>query len=327
MPEAGPAEARFLKDLWNDGEAEERADRPLDLLRYRSNLLGADLRITNFGGGNTSSKFELPDPLTGEPTRVLAVKGSGGDLGSIDSSGFAILYQEKLEKLVSRYRGEEHEDEMVELYPLCAFGMNRVAASIDTPLHALLPFDHIDHLHPDWAIALAASANGSRKLQEFNKQFGRALIWVPWQRPGFELAMMLRKAVEANAGCEGLVLGSHGLFTWGNSQRECYENSLRTINQIGEFVESARTELGASRVWRRGSEIGCRLPGDGRGHSSVSARTSFVKPAPHRSLRKLRGCHGVRELPLGGGTQRVGHELSRPLPEDAYLPDVRSVGS
>lgn len=244
MPEAGPAEAGFLKDLWNDGEAEERADRPLDLLRYRSNLLGADLRITNFGGGNTSSKFELPDPLTSEPTRVLAVKGSGGDLGSIDSSGFAILYQEKLEKLVSRYRGEAHEDEMVELYPLCAFGMNRVAASIDTPLHALLPFDHIDHLHPDWAIALAASANGSRKLQEFNKQFGRALIWVPWQRPGFELAMMLRKAVEANTGCEGLVLGSHGLFTWGNSQHECYENSLRTINQIGEFVETRARSSG-----------------------------------------------------------------------------------
>ena len=113
MPDPGPAEAGFLKDLWNDGEAEERADCPLDLLRYRSNLLGADLRITNFGGGNTSSKFELPDPLTGEPTRVLAVKGSGGDLGSIETRGFAILYQEKLEKLVSRYGGEEHEDEMV----------------------------------------------------------------------------------------------------------------------------------------------------------------------------------------------------------------------
>jgi rhamnose utilization protein RhaD (predicted bifunctional aldolase and dehydrogenase)/NAD(P)-dependent dehydrogenase (short-subunit alcohol dehydrogenase family) len=238
MPEPGPVEAGFLKDLWNDGEAEERADRPVELLRYRSNLLGADLRITNFGGGNTSSKFELPDPLTGNPTRVLAVKGSGGDLGSIDSNGFAILYQEKLETLVSRYRGEEYEDEMVELYPLCAFGTNRVAASIDTPLHALLPFDHIDHLHPDWAIALAASANGYKKLQEFNKQFGRSLTWVPWQRPGFELAMMLRRAVEESAGCEGIVLASHGLFTWGQSQRDCYENSLRTINQLGEFVEA-----------------------------------------------------------------------------------------
>jgi rhamnose utilization protein RhaD (predicted bifunctional aldolase and dehydrogenase)/NAD(P)-dependent dehydrogenase (short-subunit alcohol dehydrogenase family) len=253
MPDPGPAEAGPLKDLWNDGEAEERADCPLDLLRYRSNLLGADLRITNFGGGNTSSKFELPDPLTGEPTRVLAVKGSGGDLGSIENSGFAILYQEKLEKLVSRYGGEEHEDEMVELYPLCAFGTNRVAASIDTPLHALLPFDHIDHLHPDWVIALAASANGLNKLQEFNKQFGRALVWVPWQRPGFELATMLRRAVQANKGCDGLVLGSHGLFTWGDSQRECYEKSLRTINQIGEFVEaragsSGRPAFGGAMV-------------------------------------------------------------------------------
>src|ERR1700741_5612673 len=118
MPEAGPAEAGFLKDLWNDGEAEERADRPLDLLRYRSNLLGADLRITNFGGGNTSSKFELPDPFTGQPTRVLAVKGSGGDVGSITESWFALLYLDRLEHLKKLYRGEEYEDEMVRYYPL-----------------------------------------------------------------------------------------------------------------------------------------------------------------------------------------------------------------
>src|SRR5579864_6506861 len=127
MPEARPAEAGFLKDLWNDGEAEERADRPLDLLRYRSNLLGADLHITNFGGGNTSSKFELPDPFTGEPVRVLAVKGSGGDLGSIAESGFALLYLDRLEQLKRFYRDEAHEDEMFRYYPLSAFGENRVA--------------------------------------------------------------------------------------------------------------------------------------------------------------------------------------------------------
>ena len=237
MSDATTFETKFLKDLWDDGEAAVRAAHPLELLRYRSNLLGADLRITNFGGGNTSSKFESPDSISGKLTRVLAIKGSGGDLRSMDARGFAILYLDKLEQLIARYRGEAHEDEMVDLYPLCAFGANRVAASIDTPLHAFLPFDHVDHLHPDWAIALAASANGTKKLQEFNQQFGRSLIWIPWQRPGFELAMMLRRAVEASSGCEGMILGSHGLFTWGKTQRECYANSVRTIDQLGEFVQ------------------------------------------------------------------------------------------
>src|SRR6185503_17915106 len=183
----------FLKNLWDDRAAAGLTSE-LDLLRYRSNLLGEDLRITNFGGGNMSSKFELPDPLTGKPSRVMAVKGSGGDLRSIGSSGFAILYLDKLEALIDRYRGEAHEDEMVGLYPLCAFGENRVAASIDTALHAFLPFPHVDHLHPDWAIALAASANGGEKLAEFNSKFGRRIAWVPWQRPGFELALMLKRA-------------------------------------------------------------------------------------------------------------------------------------
>ena len=159
MPDVTIGATKYLEDLWNDTAAGNVAGDPLSLLRYRSNLLGADLRITNFGGGNTSSKFDLPDPLTGERVRVMVVKGSGGDLRSMDNSGFAILYLDKLEHLIARYRGEAYEDEMVALYPLCVFGENRVAASIDTPLHAFLPFDHVDHLHPDWAIALAASAN------------------------------------------------------------------------------------------------------------------------------------------------------------------------
>ena len=227
----------FLRNLWDDREAAPLEQDPLELLRYRSNLLGADLRITNFGGGNTSSKFDLPDPLTGRPQRVMAVKGSGGDLRSIGRSGFAVLYLDKLESLIERYRGEAHEDEMVAFYPLCAFGENRVAASIDTPLHAFLPFPHVDHLHPDWAIALAASANGQKKLEEFNRTYGRRIVWLPWQRPGFELGLMLRKAVEQNPGCDGIVLGGHGLFTWGDTQRECYLNSIQTIDQMGEFVQ------------------------------------------------------------------------------------------
>jgi rhamnose utilization protein RhaD (predicted bifunctional aldolase and dehydrogenase) len=226
VSETPTLETTFLKNLWDAREAAALEATPLELLRYRSNLLGADLRITNFGGGNTSSKFDLPDPLTGQPRRVMAVKGSGGDLASIGASGFAVLYMDKLNDLVGRYRGEAHEDEMVGYYPLCAFGENRVAASIDTALHAFLPFPHVDHLHPDWAIALAASANGQQKLEEFNKKYGRRIAWVPWQRPGFELALMLRKAVEATPGCDGIVLGGHGLFTWGETQQEAYLNSI-----------------------------------------------------------------------------------------------------
>jgi rhamnose utilization protein RhaD (predicted bifunctional aldolase and dehydrogenase)/NAD(P)-dependent dehydrogenase (short-subunit alcohol dehydrogenase family) len=237
VSETTARETTFLQNLWDNAEAARLERDPLELLRYRSNLLGADLRITNFGGGNTSSKFELPDPLDGTPRRVMAVKGSGGDLRSIGRAGFAVLYLDKLESLIPRYRGEAHEDEMVSYYPLCAFGENRVAASIDTPLHAFLPFPHVDHLHPDWAIALAASANGRMKLEEFNKTYGRRIAWLPWQRPGFELALMLRRAVEENPDCDGIVLGGHGLFTWGDTQRECYLNSIRTIDQMGEFVQ------------------------------------------------------------------------------------------
>lgn len=244
MPDRVIAATTFLEDLWKTSEADALETRPLDLLRYRSNCLGDDLRITNFGGGNTSSKIDLPDPLTGRPTRVLAVKGSGGDLRSIGSSGFALLYLDKLESLIARYRGEAHEDEMVGMYPLCAFGESRVAASIDTPLHAFLPFPHVDHLHPDWAIALAASANGREKLAEFNARFDRHIAWVPWQRPGFELALMLRDAVARTPGCDGIILGGHGLFTWGETQRACYLSSIRTIDQMGQFVDEHRRRSG-----------------------------------------------------------------------------------
>jgi len=243
-PSASRRKPQLLKDLWDDAEAAKLEGRPLDLLRYRSNLLGADLRITNFGGGNTSSKFDMTDPLTGQPQRVMAVKGSGGDLRSIANAGFAILYLDKLNSLIARYRGEAQEDEMVGFYPLCAFGENRVAASIDTPLHAFLPFPHVDHLHPDWAIALAASANGQKKMEEFNRKYGRKIIWVPWQRPGFELALMLQRAVHATPGCDGLILGGHGLFTWGDTQKACYLNSIRTIDEMGDFIQEHTTRAG-----------------------------------------------------------------------------------
>jgi len=242
MPET--ARLHHLKDFWDDLEACKLAGNPLASLRYRSNLLGADLRITNFGGGNTSSKIELPDPFTGKSVLVLAVKGSGGDIGSIKESGFALLYMDRIEQLKGLYRGEDHEDEMVGYYPLSAFGENRVAASIDTPLHAFIPYAHVDHLHPDWAIALAASANGKRKLEEFNRQFNRKIVWLPWQRPGFELALMLEDAILKNPGIDGILLGSHGLFTWGNTQRECYWNSVVTIDEMGQFIDEHQRKKG-----------------------------------------------------------------------------------
>jgi rhamnose utilization protein RhaD (predicted bifunctional aldolase and dehydrogenase)/NAD(P)-dependent dehydrogenase (short-subunit alcohol dehydrogenase family) len=242
---------QYLEDRWDEKLA-AAMDEP-ELLRYRSNLLGSDLRITNFGGGNTSSKVVMKDPLSGEEVRVLWVKGSGGDLGSIKRAGFATLYMEKLLALEGLYRGADREDEMVEFYPLCTFGINPVAASIDTPLHGFLPYQHVDHLHPDCAIALAAAANGREKLEEFNRNYGHKLIWVPWQRPGFELAMMMKQAVEREPECDGIVLGGHGLFTWGDTQRGCYLNTLRMIDHLTGFIEThlrakAQSILGGQRV-------------------------------------------------------------------------------
>ena len=241
---AANSKLKFLEDRWDEAAASKLGGP--DLLRYRSNLLGSDLRITNFGGGNTSSKLDQVDPLDGQTKKVLWVKGSGGDLGSIKRSGFATLYLDKLLSLEKVYPGVAREDEMVAMYPLITFGNNPVAASIDTPLHGYLPAPHVDHLHPDWAIALAASANGKQKMEEFNKEFGHKLVWLPWQRPGFELAMMLKRAVEQNPGCDGIILGGHGLFTWGNTQRESYLNTITIIDQIGQFIEKHATKKGAA---------------------------------------------------------------------------------
>jgi rhamnose utilization protein RhaD (predicted bifunctional aldolase and dehydrogenase) len=224
-----------LKDLWDDAVAATLDEA--ELLRYRSNLLGADLRITNFAGGNTSTKAIETDPLTGQQCEVMWVKGSGGDLGSMKRSGLASLYLEKLHALEHLYRGVELEDEMAEMYPLCTFRNNPVAASIDTPLHGFLPFPHVDHLHPDWGIALAASANGVEKMAEFNQRYGHRLVWVPWQRPGFELGMMMKRTIAENPGCDGIVLGGHGLFTWGETHRESYLSTITIIDQLGQFIQ------------------------------------------------------------------------------------------
>src|SRR5246500_1960577 len=270
----------FLEDRWDERVA-AGLDEP-ELLRYRSNLLGSDLRITNFAGGNTSSKVMEIDPLTGEPVDVLWVKGSGGDLGSIKRTGFATLYQEKLLALERSYKGADTEDDMVLMYPLCTFRNNPVAASIDSPLPGFLPFPHVDHLHPDWGIALAASANGKTKMDEFNREFGHTLIWLPWQRPGFELGLMMKRAVAANPGCDGIVLGGHGLFTWGQTQRECYLNTITLIDQIGQFIARHGAAKGVPRF----------------GGEAVPARSDrkdlAIEIAPY-----LRGCVSAHRGPQG----------------------------
>ncbi|MCF7803634.1 MAG: bifunctional rhamnulose-1-phosphate aldolase/short-chain dehydrogenase [Candidatus Marinimicrobia bacterium] len=232
----------YLEDKWDD-EYVQDLDQP-EILRYRSNLLGSDLRITNFGGGNTSSKVMQRDPVTDEEVEVLWVKGSGGDLGSIKRDGFARLYMDKFRALRDRYRGREYEDEMVDYYPLCRFGLNDRPASIDTPIHGLTPYKHVDHTHPDWAIALAASANGKRMLQEFNDRFGFNLIWLPWERPGYHLATMLEDALNKNPDAEGVIMASHGLHTWGDEQYACYRRTIEIIDAMGQFINEKMEEKG-----------------------------------------------------------------------------------
>jgi len=225
------AAADPLANLWDDAHA-AGLDEPGQLL-YRSNLLGGDLRITNFGGGNTSAKVAMADPLTGKPITVLWVKGSGGDLGSMKRDGFSTLYLDKLESLKGRYRGLAHEDEMVALFDHCTFNLNPRAASIDTPLHAFVPHPHVDHVHADSVIAIAACANAEELTRRL---FGGALGFLPWQRPGFDLGLKLGEMAAGNPGYVGVVLGGHGLFTWGETSKSCYETTLRVIQQAADWL-------------------------------------------------------------------------------------------
>ena len=225
------ADATTVPSLW-DAAAAARLDEP-GLLLYRSNLLGADLRITNFGGGNTSAKIVMPDPLTREPTEVLWVKGSGGDLGSMKLDGFATLYMEKLEALKDLYRGLEHEDEMVGYLDHCTFDLNPRPASIDTPLHAFVPAKHVDHVHADAVIAVAAAKDAERLTGEI---FGGEIGFLPWQRPGFDLGLKLGKMASEHKEYWGVVLGQHGLFTWGEDSKSCYETTLRIINKASRWL-------------------------------------------------------------------------------------------
>ena len=234
-----------LANLWDDALAAGMSEP--ERLCYRSNLLGADKRITNYGGGNTSAKVPMEDPLTGEEVQVLWVKGSGGDLGSMGLDGFATLYMDKLELMKGRYRGIDHEDEMVGLLPHCTFNQNPRAASIDTPLHAYLPYRHVDHMHPDAVIAIAASRNSQALTAEI---YGDEIGWLPWQRPGYDLGLKLEALALDNPHHIGVVLGGHGLFTWAEDDKACYETTLRIIQKAQDWLDrqAAAPAFGGIRV-------------------------------------------------------------------------------
>ncbi len=228
------ASFKHVSYLWDEEKAASLEGDEVALLVYRSNLLGADLRLTNYGGGNTSCKTTTKDPLTGKEVEVMWVKGSGGDLGTMKRSGLAALYVDRLRSLKNVYRGLEHEDEMVELFNHCIYDLASKAPSIDTPLHGFLPFKHIDHLHPDAAIAIAAAKDGEKMTKEL---FGGTIGWVKWQKPGFELGLMLKQCLDENPGIRGIMLGSHGLFTWGDTAFESYMNTLEVIETGAQYLE------------------------------------------------------------------------------------------
>jgi rhamnulose-1-phosphate aldolase/alcohol dehydrogenase len=230
----------LLENRWNDNTAKGMSES--ELLLYRSNILGSDKRVTNYGGGNTSAKVMETDPLTGETVEVLWVKGSGGDIGSIRLDGFATLYMDKLNSLRSLYRGIEFEDEMVGYLPHCTFKLNPRAASIDTPLHAYVPRKHVDHVHADAIIAIAASKNSKDLTREI---FGARIGWLPWKRPGYELGLWLEKFCLENPDADGVVLESHGLFTWADTAKDCYDTTIDVINRSTEWLHERTSGIPA----------------------------------------------------------------------------------
>ena len=272
-----PGQSRLLENRWDDSHA-ATLDEPGKLL-YRSNLLGADKRITNYGGGNTSAKVMETDPLTGGKVKVMWVKGSGGDVGTIKLDGFATLYMDKLEALKGLYKGVEDEDRMVGFLPHCTFNLNPRAASIDTPLHGFVPFTHVDHMHPDAIIAIAAAKN-SRDLTR--QIFGDEIGWLPWRRPGFQLGLDLEAFVKANPDAKGVVLESHGLFTWADDAKACY---LLTLDIINKAIEWFAGQTEGKTIF--GGAISRSLPQDQR--HTIAARL----------MPEIRGRIGKAERKLG----------------------------
>jgi rhamnulose-1-phosphate aldolase/alcohol dehydrogenase len=310
---------KHVSYLWDEATAASMKDDEVALLIYRSNLLGADLRLTNYGGGNTSCKTIAKDPLTGKEVEVMWVKGSGGDLGTLKKSGLAALYMDRLLNLKKVYRGIEHEDEMVGLFNHCIYDLDSKAPSIDTPLHAFLPFKHIDHLHPDAAIAIAAAKDGKKITQEL---FNGTIGWVDWQRPGFDLGLKLKECLDKNPGIRGIMLGSHGLFTWGDTAYESYINTLEIIEKCAEYLEN---NYGKKRPVFGGQKIKS-LSKEGR-----IKKASILMPI----LRGYCSSSDVSRNPPSGGRGAIGHftdddrvlefinsnDLSRLAPMGTSCPD------
>ncbi len=290
--------------LWDEAKAAEFAgyephEREVALFIYRSNLLGADLRLTNYGGGNTSVKVVDKDPLTGQDVDVMWIKGSGGDIGTLTKGGCAALYLDRLRSLEKVYRGLEFEDEMVALFNHSIFDLTSKAPSIDTPLHGFLPFKHIDHLHPDAAIAIAAAKDGQRITEEL---FGGTVGWVGWQRPGFDLGLKLRDCLDEAAArgikLRGIMLGSHGLFTWGETSYESYINTLEVIERCAEYLEEnyggpapAYRSHGKSRLIFGGQKIDSLAPEDRRKQAAMLAPVlrGFCSSGPSPRGRSMIG--------------------------------------
>jgi len=302
-------EYKYVSYLWDEEEARKLAGDEVALLIYRSNLLGADLRLTNYGGGNTSCKLMEKDPLTGSETEVMWVKGSGGDLGTLKKSGLAALYVDRLRSLKNIYRGVEHEDEMVELFNHCIFDLSSKAPSIDTPLHGFLPFAHIDHLHPDAAIAIAAAKDGKKITQEL---FNGTIGWVEWKKPGFELGLQLKQCLDENPGIRGIMLGSHGLFTWGDTAYESYINTLDVIEICSAYLQN--------NYGKKGPVFG--------GQKIESAEAAQRKKQAAALAPVLRGLCSSKQHMIGHFTDDVrvlefinSNDLSRLAPLGTSCPD------
>jgi rhamnulose-1-phosphate aldolase/alcohol dehydrogenase len=299
----------YVSYLWDEEEAANMAGDEVALLIYRSNLLGADLRLTNYGGGNTSCKVNQIDPLTGLETEVMWVKGSGGDLGTLKKSGLAALYVDRLRSLKNIYRGVEHEDEMVALFNHCIYDLDSKAPSIDTPLHGFLPFKHIDHLHPDAAIAIAAAKDGKKITEEL---FGGTVGWVEWKKPGFELGLQLKACLDANPGIRGIMLGSHGLFTWGDTAYESYVSTLDVIEKCSEYLNQ--------NYGRKGPIFG--------GQKIESQSVEIRKKQAAAIAPTLRGLCSTKQQMIGHFTDDVrvlefinSNDLSRLAPMGTSCPD------
>ena len=231
---------KFVKYLWQDDAASQLDG--VDRLVYRSNKLGEDLTLTNTGGGNTSSKLRESDPLTGESVEVLWLKGSGGDLRTAQRDGFASLYLDKVRAMKTQYLNDPErgpktpiEDVMYPMYSHCVFNLNPRACSIDTPLHTFVPYKHVDHLHPNAVIAIAASINQEKLTKEI---YGDDVIYIPWQRPGFDIGLKIEQLIKENPTAKGILLGHHGMSSWNNHDKTCYETALEIIDRAASFIEA-----------------------------------------------------------------------------------------